>query len=80
MKELHLPREYILLEHKGDYVLAFCPSYHLGRYATWQVGDDGYMNIGHYFPGPKQAAIDFETRCSEKTGAPVAGYLATKNA
>jgi hypothetical protein len=69
MDKLQLPPEYTLLEREGKFVLAFCPDNRLGRYATWMIGREGLMCHGHYFPGPKQAAIDFEMRCGKIMGA-----------
>lgn len=70
MQELQLPPGYILLERRGNHVLAFCPDNVLGRYATWVIGFDGLMCNGNYFPRAKSAAIDFEARCGERVGAP----------
>lgn len=67
MKEIQMPPGYILLERKGNHVLAFCPDNILGRYATWFIGREGLMCHGNYFPSPKSAAIDFEMRAGEKS-------------
>jgi len=60
--QLQIPPGFILLERSRDHVLAFCPDSTMGRYAVWTIGRDGILHSGHYFPKPRPAAIDFETR------------------
>lgn len=60
--QLQIPPGFILLERSRDFVLCMNPDSIEERYATWVIGQDGILHSGHYFPKPRPAAIDFETR------------------
>lgn len=63
----------IVLEARGDYVLAFWPG-HDNEFVTWRRDaiEPREVYSGHYFDSALAAALDFD----ERTGRPslVAGY------